>query len=374
MRSRGRRSWNDTIMNCKHCYEDVPDESPFCPKCGARLDAPLLGPPEAVDPTYIDVARANLLRMRGDWDAAQASAIAVLRRYPHSPTAHSLLGDILADQGRMDEAAQWYRMALDLDPHNLADQRKLLRAEEALKSGADQRTAAEAAKPAVSSFRIAAVVATVFLAGVIIAGFFIRGLFDEAGTTVPRVPSAPGQPAGQGPVVATPPGATAPVAETERETFLLSTLISRAQELDRRGLRLSAAIVDESTNRALLAVNAVAVDGSKPDWPRGLYDGALAAANNAMAVDRDLSQVSVRVVMDLEVQRLGRRREQAFLGTLDRTDIPQGAAATRFSSVWWRPGIKPPEDIASTQPSASETTTNVPPAGASTSPGPGTAP
>jgi hypothetical protein len=342
-------------MNCKHCYEDVPDESPFCPKCGARLDAPLLGPPEAVDPTYIDVARANLLRMRGDWDAAQASAIAVLRRYPHSPTAHSLLGDILADQGRLEEAAQWYRMALELDPGNLADQRKLLRAEETLKAAAERETAAATPKPTVSSFRVAAAAATVFLAGIIVAGFVIRGLFGSSGPSTPRVPSGPNQPAGRPPAVSVAPGATAPVAETERETFLLSTLMSRAQELDKRGLRLSAAIVDESNNRALLALNALSVDGSKPDWPRALYDGALAAANNAMAVDRDLSQVSVRVVMDLEVQRLGRRREQAFIGLLDRADVPQGGAATRFSSVWWRPGIKPPEDIAAMPASAGAT-------------------
>jgi hypothetical protein len=36
----------------------------------------------------------------------------------HNFAAHSLLGDIYRDQNKIDEARQWYQMALDLDPDN----------------------------------------------------------------------------------------------------------------------------------------------------------------------------------------------------------------------------------------------------------------
>ncbi|HVK05005.1 MAG TPA: tetratricopeptide repeat protein, partial [Armatimonadaceae bacterium] len=74
------------------------------------------------------LARANLLRMRRQWDEAIAVCTEALRRAPESPTAHSLMGDIYEAQGKMDDAAQWFSMAVDLAPANAADRQKLERA------------------------------------------------------------------------------------------------------------------------------------------------------------------------------------------------------------------------------------------------------
>ncbi len=71
------------------------------------------------------LARANLFRMRGQWDEAVAVCTEALRRAPHSPTAHSLLGDVYEAQNKTDEAVQWYGMACDLDPTNQSDRAKL---------------------------------------------------------------------------------------------------------------------------------------------------------------------------------------------------------------------------------------------------------
>ena len=76
---------------------------------------------------YALLAQANLLRVRGQWEEAAESCMAALRLAPDSSSANSLLGDIYENQGRYDDAAQWYRMALDANPDGPADLVKLER-------------------------------------------------------------------------------------------------------------------------------------------------------------------------------------------------------------------------------------------------------
>ena len=71
------------------------------------------------------LAEANLARMRSQWDKAEARCIDIMRANPNSHHAHSLLGDIFRDQGRLEEAAQWYQLALDLNPKTPAAPAKL---------------------------------------------------------------------------------------------------------------------------------------------------------------------------------------------------------------------------------------------------------
>jgi hypothetical protein len=73
------------------------------------------------------LARANLYRLRGQWNEAIAVCTEALRVAPQSPTAHSLLGDIYEAQGKIDDAVQWFGMAVDLDDTNAADRVKLER-------------------------------------------------------------------------------------------------------------------------------------------------------------------------------------------------------------------------------------------------------
>ncbi len=76
---------------------------------------------------YALLAQANLLRMRGHWEEAAEACMTALRLAPDSSSANSLLGDIYENQGRYDDAAQWYRMALDANPDSPADSVKLER-------------------------------------------------------------------------------------------------------------------------------------------------------------------------------------------------------------------------------------------------------
>src|SRR6476659_8692450 len=62
------------------------------------------------------LAQANLARIRGQRQEAVDLCVQVLRTQPGNADAHSLLGDIYRDQGAVDDAIQWYRMAADLRP------------------------------------------------------------------------------------------------------------------------------------------------------------------------------------------------------------------------------------------------------------------
>ena len=116
---RGRK----TMRLCDRCQTSIPADARVCPECGA----PLVPGARADIPHDVDreLARANLLRVRGDFDGAETVCLGVLKRYPNSAPTHTLLGDIADDRGNLEEAERWYDLALDLDPESAGDRRKL---------------------------------------------------------------------------------------------------------------------------------------------------------------------------------------------------------------------------------------------------------
>lgn len=94
----------------------------FCPECGYTLGGGGEGSDTAV---YQDLAQANLARMRGEKQGAIDQCLKVLREYPNNVTAHSLLGEIYMEHGELKQAAEWFEMALDLDPRAAREQQLL---------------------------------------------------------------------------------------------------------------------------------------------------------------------------------------------------------------------------------------------------------
>lgn len=113
---------------CDHCLAPLAQNATHCPECGLPVtsgtDDPLLIAEEErlVNPR---LAHANLLRMRGKWEEAMRACSEVLRQFPNNVHAHALMGDIYRDQGNLEEAAQWYKLALDLAPDSAVDRRRL---------------------------------------------------------------------------------------------------------------------------------------------------------------------------------------------------------------------------------------------------------
>ncbi len=125
---------------CAKCLEMA---DPKAPRCG-EFDCPLQDVDTVTDSdhaVYSHLARANLLRMRGDYPAARELALSVLKGFPGSVTAHTLMGDISTEEGDLEAAREWYELALDLAPDSKVDQQKL----DSLRQRIAEREAAQTA-------------------------------------------------------------------------------------------------------------------------------------------------------------------------------------------------------------------------------------
>lgn len=79
-----------------------------------------------------ELARVNLLRIRGDISSSKALCLSILKRFPESVDAHVMMGDLHSEQGDLGPAAEWYSLALDLDRNAPGVQVKLNRVQAAL--------------------------------------------------------------------------------------------------------------------------------------------------------------------------------------------------------------------------------------------------
>lgn len=108
-----------------------------CPRCGGTHgdspggDACRAEADRVLSPL---ISRANLLRIRGQSDAAADECAALLRRAPGCAAVHALLGEIYQQQGRLEDARHWYQQAVELDPSSEADRARLLQIEEVLEA------------------------------------------------------------------------------------------------------------------------------------------------------------------------------------------------------------------------------------------------
>ncbi|GIV08409.1 MAG: hypothetical protein KatS3mg019_0500 [Fimbriimonadales bacterium] len=97
-------------------------------ECGSRLKDDTLDPlyAEGSDrEIYPELARANLLRMQGNYDEAIDICRRIMGRFPSNETVHALLGDIYTDQGKLEDAIQWYELLVELAPSNVHYSAKL---------------------------------------------------------------------------------------------------------------------------------------------------------------------------------------------------------------------------------------------------------
>ena len=126
---------------CDRCFASVPPKEPFCPECGAPIvvEEQDAGSSDAV--VYTELARANLLRMRGEYKQAENQCLNILKRFPNNASANTLLADISAEQNGLTQAVQWFELSLDLTPDDDAVKNKL-------KSARDRISLQEAANTA----------------------------------------------------------------------------------------------------------------------------------------------------------------------------------------------------------------------------------
>jgi len=173
MADSGVRVGDGKMRVCNRCQADLGNELTTCPECGAHVvDSTEVEP---MSTTFdAELAMANVLRMRGEFKKAQDICLSVLKRFPNSNGAHTLLGDIYSDQGLLEQAAQWYELALDLDKTSIADRQKLDDVREQMKerdhiSSIEQLGLPESKKGNFSNYWYLGAAAVVLLLGVVYA-------------------------------------------------------------------------------------------------------------------------------------------------------------------------------------------------------------
>ncbi len=116
---------------CDKCFALLDENDLYCKECGASVAEGVEGSDSIV---YPEIARANLARLRGEMEEAERICRTILKQYPNNVSAHILLGDLCFDANNLEEACQWYDLALGLAPENSMLAKKLARATELLEA------------------------------------------------------------------------------------------------------------------------------------------------------------------------------------------------------------------------------------------------
>ncbi len=181
-------------MICPKCFAEIPDTSAFCMECGSRIKEDTLDPlyAEGSDrEVYPELARANLLRMQGKYEEAIDVCRRILGRFPSNETVHALLGDIHADQGKLEDAIQWYELLVELAPGNAHYSAKLhnLRAMHAAQVAPPPpipEPDVKPAKPKVFAYALFGLLALILVAAAFVAGARMNALSQAASQPVKR--------------------------------------------------------------------------------------------------------------------------------------------------------------------------------------------
>jgi hypothetical protein len=238
---------------CDKCFSVLTADATYCEECGA----PQGETPGSDSIVYPEIARANLLRLRGNLDEAESVCLAVLKRFPNNPAAHVMMGDLCFEADKLENAKQWYEMALDLTPGDEGVRRKMRAvAESSSERLAEAGLAGLEVEPR-SGATIAAMLGVVVLILALAGLMFWLGYANKRtradvidpisvnGAAVPRT-AEPETAVTDAPEIgpetpATTP--TAPSAMTPEETSLKA---AAAAELGGSGQRLVGLIVDPS--------------------------------------------------------------------------------------------------------------------------------
>ena len=360
-------SMSATEVRCRHCGGAAGDAPAFCRQCGRPLFRKQMGR-GAENDVYLMLVTANVLRLRRQWRLAEAKCSEVLRREPESAEAYSLLGDISRDQGKRRDAIEWYKLALDRNPGNQGDRKKLEAVIDQVFSGQSEGLVSSAGAKLkqglgglaadVRGARIPSSVLVVLAAAlgmivvvavwVVVAG---RGGEPAGGTATRDTPSGAF-------AVADPEGATrtmnpgqagnaaravegelwAEVAQVESE--LLAHLRTRVSAIDPNCEVLSVE-VDPETRVARLKLSMPRVWGA-PATRAGIERPALALAGEAAR--RDERFVKLRVRCDMRgtdgTGQMALEAEGSASAVAKAGEGTGGRMEDFFDSVWWHPELR----------------------------------
>jgi hypothetical protein len=298
---------NDVLI-CDRCFASVKAGSEFCPECGAPMgSAPAEGSDAAI---YPDLARVNLLRMRGDFKAAIDHCRSILRKFPNNVTANQLLGDLSLESGDLQQAKEWYELALDIAPNHTQIQKKHSEVTRRLEQ---RETAGMVEKLGLPSEKsktgwIAGVIALAVVAVGMVA-YFIGINQPKKEPAKPQYSTISAPPATSssessttaGQDQATPPATTSiPPQGTNEETTLAQTITTQSQN----GSRLIAVSIDPRTLQLTISFRVEAKDDAR----------AIGADLAGMALDNHATTrlVTLRAIEEGNLKYVADVRREAY--------------------------------------------------------------
>lgn len=118
------------MRKCEDCKLVLDDDVRFCPNCGAGVAAEQRARQPMSPEVGVLLTSANLHRINREWDDALADASQALQMDPNNAEVASLLASVYEGRGDLDEAAVWYKIAVEFRPDNAAYRAKLDRIDE----------------------------------------------------------------------------------------------------------------------------------------------------------------------------------------------------------------------------------------------------
>lgn len=160
---------NERIL-CEKCFAFADSGAESCPECGAPLGTQILA--DAEREVHPQLAQANLHRLRGEYKEASDICLAILRRYPNNASANTMLGDIAVARGELDQAVEWFELALDINPDSKEVKEKLAAAQAEISKKELEKTAKdlEIRPPSKTNWPVIVGISVVVLG--LIVGFF----------------------------------------------------------------------------------------------------------------------------------------------------------------------------------------------------------
>jgi hypothetical protein len=245
--------------------------------------------------------------MRGDYKAAKELSLSILKRFPNNATAHTLLGDICAEEGDLEHAAEWYELAVDLNRDSVADKRKFDAVRQRIK---DRNAAASAQQLEIPQKRPTNAYVWVAAGAIVVVGV-IGYLLGERGDQpdLPRVVDQPidvGRNSTQTSQTSPPPEQAEPAQEQGTEpsaaTDLVrddATLVGALRTLPDDGSRIISAIGDQRSNSVLITARL------HPDEDPKQVIGRLGASALSLQGWENVRAVTIRLVREGDVVAMG---------------------------------------------------------------------
>ncbi len=350
---------------CQYCGQPLEEKAVACPVCLHPLSQNDMQQTSGND-IYLMLMRANVLRLRRQYQLAEAQCSEIIRRDPNNAAAHSVLGDIARDQGKRRDAIEWYKMALDLNPGNVSDRKKLEEVIDQVYSGEKDKilqriqagvsetigSAASELKatrlPSALIITLSAMLGVILLVTIIVL-VLGRGVapapapaaMQPAGGFVARQ-TAPLEPAPvERAATATEPKFTDDVAPLE--TALIEELTHQARAVD-PNCKVMRADIDPHDGTVTVEI-AMPRLWSRDNTRDGIARVAIPLAKSAANQDQRYSRVVLRATTYQENQpdRL------AFVGDATREELSRVPANLRaaelhqvFHSSWWDPELNTP--------------------------------